>query len=325
MISIGTHSLSYTLTGPTPTPCNPSSPLVVIIPGAGDVASSYVALERLLRPFTRTLLYDRSGLGRSERAPAAPAATPDPHHKSDSERQGQAVTAAKDLKTLLQTLQTTKSASLILLAHSYGALIAREFLHHYPERVVGMVLVDASTERGSEFFKVPDENIVAVMGDLSYARATGLRANTVLTDEEWRTRAKEIIASREGAAIETGSFYEVCETLKLKKQLERQVLGDKPLTVIRANTASDYRAIYEMGVEAGNGSTEQRGKFRDLLERWDKIDKELQEEQLGLSMNTRFVRLQGCGHNVHLVRPDVIARGVRWVWERVGAAASPDN
>jgi hypothetical protein len=184
-----------------------------------------------------------------------------------------------------------------------------------------MVLVDASTERASEYFKVPDENIIAVMGDLSYARATGLRSQTVLSDEEWRVRAKEIIASSRATAAEAASFYEVCETLKRKEQFRRQALGNRPLSVVRANTASDYRAVYERGVAAENGTEEQRAAFRRLLDQWECIDKELQEEQLQLSSNTHFLRLGECGHHVHLVRPDIIAQEVRWVRDRIKAGS----
>ncbi|KAL4813312.1 Alpha/Beta hydrolase protein [Aspergillus spinulosporus] len=309
---INTHDLFCSITGPTPH--DSSDPLVVIIPGAGDVASSYVAVERLLRPFIRTLLYDRSGLGRSKKySPKSPSlgAKPPIHG------QGQAVTAATELGAVLENAGINPDTLLLLLAHSYGAIVAREFLHLYPERVAGMVLVDASTERASKYFNIPDQNIDAVMGNMSYARATGLRSQTVLSDEEWRVRAREIIASSETAAVEAASFYEVCETLKRKDQLKSQALGNRPLSVIRANTASEYMAVYEKGVAAGNGTEEQRAAFRSLLDKWECIDKELQEEQLQLSSNTHFVRLEECGHNVHLVRPDVIAQEVRWVRDRV--------
>ncbi|KAL5041482.1 hypothetical protein BDW71DRAFT_167400 [Aspergillus fruticulosus] len=318
LISIGTHSLSCSITGPTPH--DPSDPLVVVFPGAGDVASSYIAVERLLRPFTRTLLYDRSGLGRSEKYPSP--SPPSLDTKPTTQGQGQAVTAATELGALLENASISTDTPLLLVAHSYGAIVAREFLHLYPERVAGMVLVDASTERASEHFDVPDQNIVAVMGDLSYARATGLRSQTVLSDEEWRVRAQEIIASYRAAAAEAASFYEVCETLKRKEQFKTQALGNRPLSVIRANTASDYRAVYEKGVAAGNGTEEQRAAFRSLLDRWEGVDKELQEEQLQLSSNTHFVRLKECGHNVHLVRPDIITQEVGWVRDRVKAASN---
>ncbi|KAL2812975.1 putative alpha/beta hydrolase [Aspergillus granulosus] len=310
MIPISTHSLWTALSGPNPPLSasderSPKCPLVVIVPGAGDVASSYVALGRLLRPSTRVLLYDRSGLGRSERDPTSE--TPRPN----------AVRAAKELYTLLTALR--QPGPYILVAHSYGGIVAREFLHLHSNDVAGLVLVDCATEQSSELLTFPDPNIVAVMGSLNYARVTGLRQDTVLTDEEWRVRARDIYAGHETAALEAGSFVEVCETLRAKEQLKHQVLGDRPLVVIRANGVRDYERIYEAGVAAGNGTAEQQGAFRELLDRWEGIDKEVQEGQLGLSCVKRLVRLEDCGHNVHLVRPDIVAQEVRWVLERVKA------
>lgn len=352
MIAIGTHSLSASISGPVlssisdPSTSDPSAatavvsspvpssipdptaaaaaiPLVVIIPGAGDVASSYVAVERLLRPWTRTLLYDRSGLGRSEKdpdlvnpdpvPPTQPGSNPESNsHPKYTTAPARSVKAARELHLLLQKLGLNRNP-LILVAHSYGAIVAREFLHLYPDAVAGMVLCDAATERMSDFFTVPDSNISSVFGDLNYARVTGLRGDTVLSDDEWRARARDIFAGSKGAQAEAASFVEVCEKLREKQQLRNRALGDKPLSVIRANSPRDYERIYEKGVQAGNGTGEQRAAFRALLDRWEGIDCELQEEQLGLSSTTRFVRLQDCGHNVHLVRPDVIVEEVRWV------------
>ncbi|KIA75872.1 alpha/beta hydrolase [Aspergillus ustus] len=294
----------------------PQNPLVVIIPGAGDVASSYVALERLLRPSARILLYDRTGLGRSEKRPSPPS------DSNSNEITGPvAVRAATELHTLLHTLN--ERGPYILLAHSYGGIVAREFLelHPHPEDgvVAGMVLVDCATERSAELFPdFPDPNVVAVMGDLNFARVTGLRADTVLSDEEWRARARDIYAGAQGAAMEeAGSFVEVCATLRGKEQVRNVALGDRPLVVVRANGVRDYERIYEAGVKVGNGSVEQQRAFRDLLDRWEGVDAEVQEGQLGLSRVSRYVRVEDVGHNVHLVRPGVIVDAVRWVMERV--------
>lgn len=41
------------------------------------------------------------------------------------------------------------------------------------------------------------------------------------------------------------------------------------------------------------------------------IDNEL-KEQLLLSLNTHSVHLPGCGHNMHLIRPDIVAE-IQWV------------
>lgn len=296
MMSIGTHSLSVSISGP---PCNHRRPLAVILAGAGDVASSYVVVERLISPFIRVFLYDRSGLGCSQLGPNRPTAT----------------TAAVELHSLLQTAKISRH--LLLVSHSYGAIIAREYLHLYPDEVSGMVLAEGSGERQSDFFKIPDPNINAVMGDLNFAQVTGLRADAKLSREEWRARAIEIYKGGAAGEAEAAAFVEVCETLRVKEQYKKRAMGDKPLSVIRCNSMRDYERIYEKGVEVGNGTEEQRKAFRELLDRWDGFDRDIKEEQLKLSSNSRLIHVSDCGHNVHLTRPDVVSEEIKWVRDRI--------
>jgi pimeloyl-ACP methyl ester carboxylesterase len=301
-VSIGTHSLFISVSGPVRCP---REPLVIAFPGAGDTAASWVAVERLVSSFSRILLYDRSGLGHSDNY-----LNPSPGRDS-----ALAVTAAKELHFALQTTGIT--GPFIFCAHSYGAIVAREFLHLYPTDVFGMVLADASTERQCHYFRVQDPNISAVLGSLNFARVTGLRDDAQLSREEWRERAALIARGVLAAEEEAQAFVEVCEMLAGKRQLENQVLNAKPLSVIRCNSKRDYEKIYQAGAEAGNGTDEQRRAFRELLDSWEEVDRELKEEQLHLSCNSRLVYLPDCGHNVQLMRPDAVAGEIRWVMENI--------
>lgn len=296
LISIGTHRLYASIAGP---PRNPQDPQIVIIAGAGDVASSYTALSTLISPFCRTLLYDRSGLGRSE---------PD---ASDPPQRSTAVAAAGELHSLLEA--TKLKPPLVLVAHSYGAIVAREYIHLYGDDVAGLVLADGSTERQCDYFRLPDPNINAVMGNLRVAQVTGLRADARLSRDEWRERAIDISRGAVAGQAEADSFDEVCRTLGEKRQFQNRAMRDRPVSVIRCHSARDYERIYEAGIEAGNGTIEQRQAFRELLDRWPSIDQDLKEEQLQLSSKTHLVYLPDCGHNVHLIRPDVVAEEIRWV------------
>ncbi|EEP80606.1 conserved hypothetical protein [Uncinocarpus reesii 1704] len=295
MVSIGTHRLAMSVTGPDR--CSVTDPIVIVLTGAGDVASSYVALARLVSRFSRILLYDRSGLGASDAGK--------PGHPRPS-----AVAAVAELHMLLTNAGILPP--LLLVGHSFGAIIAREYLHLYPGAVAGMVLCDPASERQSDYFKIPDPNIDAVMGNLNYAQVTGLRTDTVLTREEWRTRAADILRGMSNWEAEAACFKETCEMLAAKKQCTDQALGSKPLSVIRANSARDYERIYKKGVEVGNGTEEQRRAFRHLLDKWDDIDHMMKVEQLQLSSNSRLVHLLDCGHHVHLVQPDVLAEEIKW-------------
>jgi pimeloyl-ACP methyl ester carboxylesterase len=303
LVSIGTHNLFLTASGP---PRCPDEPLVIVFSGAGDVTASWVAVERLVSTFSRILRYDRSGLGQSE---SHPEQCPASHL---------ATSAAEELDLALQA--TRIAAPYVLCAHSYGAIVAREFLHRRPNDVVGVVLADPSTERQCHFFRVPDPNIIAVTGDLNFARVTGLRDDAKLSSEGWRSRAAQIARGAAATEEEGRAFVEVCETLAEKKQLEKQVLGAKPLSVIRCNSRRDFERIYEAGVRAENGTDKQRRAFRELLDPWEEVDKELKEEQLRLSCNSRIVHLPDSGHNVQLVRPDIVADEIRWVLGNIGSS-----
>lgn len=295
MISIGTHRLYTSMSGP---PRDTQDPIVIVIAGAGDVASSYTALAPLVSRNSRLLLYDRSGLGRSESGPGRCTA----------------VNAARELHSLLEAMDMRPP--IVLVAHSYGAVVAREFLHLYGDEIAGMILADGATERQCDYFRIPDENIAAVLGDLKWAQVTGLREDARLLRDQWRERAIDIARGVVAAQLEADSYVEVCCTLAEKRQLQNQVMGDRPMSVIRCNGARDYERIYEKGVEVGNGSVQQRQAFRELLDRWGSLDQELKEEQLQLSSNSKMVHLPDCGHNVHLIRPDVVAEQIEWVLEQ---------
>ncbi|KAF3482848.1 alpha/beta hydrolase fold protein [Arthroderma uncinatum] len=296
MVDIGTHHLFISISGP---PRSDRDPIAIILAGAGDVTSSYVAVERLVASFCRIAIYDRSGLGHSEDGPQRHTAT----------------IAATELHALLKNAQI--EPPLVLVGHSYGGIVAREYFHLYPGDVAGMVLPDAATERMSEYFRVPDPNINAVMGTLKYSQITGLRDDSKLSREEWRTRAADISRGVIATQAEAAAFIEVCETLGEKDQYKICAMGDRPLSVIRCNSARDYQRIYEKGVEAGNGTEEQQCAFRQLLDRWDDIDRSLKEDQLQLSSNSRLVHVPDGGHHVHLIRPDIVAEEIQWVRDMI--------
>ncbi|KAE8144824.1 Alpha/beta hydrolase fold-1 [Aspergillus avenaceus] len=303
LYSIGTHSLFLSKSGVAR---GSNDPLVVFLAGSGDVASSYVAVERLVGAFAPVVLYDRSGLGRSERGPDRPTVT----------------IAAVELHKLLCSANLTPP--LILAAHSFGGMIAREYLHLYPSDVVGMVLADASTERLSELMLDPDLNIPAVQGKLNFALVTGLRESAQVTQDEWRARASDIARGIATSQVEATLVVETCNTLKAREQYKNRTLGNKPLSVIRGRGVRDYQRIYEEGVKAGNGTETQRAAFGRLMTRWDSHDQAAQYEQLQLSFNNRLIDLPDCGHNIQLLRPDVFANEVLWVWNQVvGESATP--
>lgn len=127
LVSIGSHRLYATISGPPRTPLNPS--LVIFFPGSSASYTSFLPVSTLVHT-SRILLYDRSGLGLSD---------PLPNTTSISGAQ-----AAQELDALLKVLYLP--GPYVLVAHSYGGCVAREFLRLYTQNIVGMVLSETGTE-----------------------------------------------------------------------------------------------------------------------------------------------------------------------------------
>lgn len=110
-------------------------PVVVFVSGFGDRVSSWMSVQRKVAELTRTFSYDRAGLGESE-----------------------VLSANRSLDTIVFELnEILKKENVeppyILVGHSYGGHIIRYFAYKHPERVAGLVLVDATVEHMEDEFK----------------------------------------------------------------------------------------------------------------------------------------------------------------------------
>jgi pimeloyl-ACP methyl ester carboxylesterase len=101
-------------------------PLVVFEAGMSAPAASWVHTQREISRRTRTVSYDRAGYGGSD---------PDPHDRT-LER------CVDDLAGLLDSLAETQPV--VLVGHSWGGPIIRLFADQFPQRVAGLVFVDAT-------------------------------------------------------------------------------------------------------------------------------------------------------------------------------------
>jgi hypothetical protein len=71
-------------------------------------------------------------------------------------------------------------------------------------------------------------------------------------------------------------------------------------------------------VATGNGTEEQRARYRNVLRTWEEKDTALQKQFLQMSTNGYFIQVpQTSGHNIQLTDPQFIADGVRWTLEHL--------
>jgi hypothetical protein len=124
--NIGGYRLAYECAGT-------GRPAVILEAGytASGIDTYGPVIVPVLARRTRVCTYDRAGDGLSDARPA-------------SVRPLTGATQARELHTLLGVIGA--GPPYVLVGHSYGGMITREFAALYPGQVTGMVLLDASSE-----------------------------------------------------------------------------------------------------------------------------------------------------------------------------------
>jgi pimeloyl-ACP methyl ester carboxylesterase len=110
-------------------------PTVILEAGLGGTIEDWSKIQSEVANFSRVLSYDRAGLGRSEIAPI-------PRTCKD---------IVSDLRNLLSVANL--HPPYILVAHSWSGINARWYANHYPDEIVGLVLIDAVHEDKYEQFE----------------------------------------------------------------------------------------------------------------------------------------------------------------------------
>ena len=97
-------------------------PAVVLLAGAGDTVASWALVRELIDPDTRVIAVERQGLVERAWGP----------------RSLDAYLAELD------ALVAGEDAPVVLVGHSFGGLLAQVYAERHPERVAGLLLVDAT-------------------------------------------------------------------------------------------------------------------------------------------------------------------------------------
>jgi pimeloyl-ACP methyl ester carboxylesterase len=105
------------------------APVVVFESGLGEPVATWKDVQPEVARFTRTISYDRAGLGQSD---------PSPHPRT--------MTAlAVDLHSVLHAAKIPPPY--VLVGHSLGGAIVQVFADTYPKEVAGLVLVDPAESK----------------------------------------------------------------------------------------------------------------------------------------------------------------------------------
>ncbi|PYI10954.1 alpha/beta-hydrolase [Aspergillus sclerotiicarbonarius CBS 121057] len=271
LVSLGSHSLYLAAAGPQrPITNGRLQPAVIIEAGLCSGIAEWVAVSRLIAQRARVYSYDRAGYGRSEPSPT-------PEYTAEN-REG-------ELAQLLEVAGI--EPPYVLVGHSYGGVLVREFLRQHPDKVAGMVVVDSARTRTP---MPPDW--FTLLGDCSYYAIVGLDENHDVSEEEYKAIKDDEKRNLPTAQIEESYMEASTEVVNDALPEGCQALGDGRLSVIFANESVDFTKVYNYAVENTIGAEEARQRLA-----------------------SRFVYAEGKSrtHNIQYVTPEVIRDQVFWV------------
>ncbi|KAH8662632.1 Alpha/Beta hydrolase protein [Xylariales sp. PMI_506] len=285
LVSIGEDKLYLNVRGP---PRAPGQPVVICEAGHESSGACWLGVQRSAAYFTRVYFYDRAGYD----------------HSPPSSRPRTASVIASQLSELLSAAQVP--GPYLLLCHSWGGILAREFFEIRQEEVLGIIFVDSISERMFEGGVPPVPEFMALVKGLDAFAVTGLRQNHKLTPEDWQAVTNSGPHNEATAEREMSHMRRSGQDLEDKQQFEKQALGSRIVVVIKGNATRDIKLLTEAGITAGNGTMEERKAVLEYLETSESVREGHQREQLSLSSRCRYVTTGNSGHNVQLSEPEVI-------------------
>lgn len=257
----------------------------------------------------RVLFYDRAGYDRST--------LPERVSSKGSSKKIYASDTARDLAALLAA--THLAPPYIVIAHSYGGIIARAFLAlqaQHTNVIAGFLLLDTATEMLLRLFaRVPPLELVAVAHNVDWNALTDLQRQSGMSDQEYRYALEA--SERCVHALSLEDTHESAHQLALHRQLDNRVLGHTPLSVLRCNTERDFWMMYHAGVELGDGTQQERSAAREFVRDFGAFHDQVARAQCRLSRNGEYKYFGEWGHDLPIRKPEVVGEEVRKLLERV--------
>jgi len=261
------------------------SPLILLENGLWGSYPDWLYTIEGLDDTTKICAYDRLGLGWS----------------SSNHQPTRASDVAKNLKGLLEA--AGKNEPTILVGFSAGGLYVREYLHQYPENIVGMLLIDSSHEQQAfRRLDPPKDLSLEIFCDAvawtGIARLLGLFDNyveksfsRVLHEDQLRSYNRTQFCS--GLVMQSEGFV-----MDLMENRAPTDMGSLPLVVISAGKSIREQIVNDDVAD-------------DFLEDYDKVHPQLQKELALLSTNSTHLVAKNSGHAVQLESPDVVINALR--------------
>jgi len=296
IVDLGGHRLHMNCTGK-------GSPIVVVENGFGDFSFDWILVQTRVSQFTRICTYDRAGYAWSD---------PGPKPRT---------LAQINLELRDALTKVGEHGPFVLVGHSFGGPVVRNFAVTHPQDVAGMVLVDAAFE-GMR---------VGVGGGKTMRLGDGAKGGSIPPPHEDMKESDKPAAHGEVAAQTAqplDPMYKVLPPNAQKLQLWAQALpGIEDAENSQREWSGEYFAKWLSRPQAGTlGAiplivlTRVEGGYDNNQDvpaaQLEKERKEGQAKLALLSTNSKQIIVHS-GHNMELEAPDDVAAAIRSVVEAV--------
>ena len=250
------------------------APAVVLDAGLGGSSLDWTKVQPEVAKFTRVCSYDRAGYGWSDQGPKPRTAD----------------IIAAELERLLK--EGGIAAPYVLVGHSFGALGVRLFASRFPERIAGLVLIDATHEAQFERFEAAQISTLAPANNRRFVIANHYQIPAGLP-----AAVKPIAQALALGPSAIDALYDELRNMRLSAHQVSllSTLPNVPLIVL----AHDGRAIAHSE------------RARRMAEIW--LD--LQQDLASRTPQGQFVVTANSGHYIHLDQPNIVIDAIRKVVE----------
>jgi pimeloyl-ACP methyl ester carboxylesterase len=295
LVDLGGHRLHVSCTGK-------GSPIVVVENGLGDFSFDWVLVQSRVSRFTRICTYDRAGYAWSD---------PGPRPRTFAQLN-------LELRDALAKLG--ERGPYVLVGHSFGGPVVRNFATTYPHEVAGMVLVDS----------VQEDQRVAIQGK-AVRLSDGARGKSIPPPHEEMREADKPAVPTAAAPPEHQSLdplYQHLPPVEQKLRLWAQALPQiDEAENDQREWSTEYFAAMHRTPQAGSLGTiplivltrAEGGYGNDLDIPAAQMDQERKDGQAKLALlstNSKQIMVHS-GHSMHLEAPDEVAAAIRKVVEAI--------
>lgn len=249
------------------------SPTVIFISGRSDRGEIWkTGVFSEVSKWTHACIYDRPGTVTIQGEQVLPSTTTLVRQPTTPKN------GVDDLHALLVAAKV--KGPFVLVAHSYGGLIARLYASTYPKEVVGLVLIDTLTEY--LYDKLPSAD----------------KALWISTNSHYSTDLDQVTTQEKTALLD--SF----ELLKLAPPIPPM-----PAIVLSSDKPYDFKSLIEQGILPENTPPELGAiVFKAHLEG---------QKQLAEVLKAKQINDTHAGHYIQTEKPQLVIEAIRSVLDQV--------